>query len=83
MAAEAIMLLSTLPELPGQTFLVKGIVCAQGVLGPIRGDKIQKMMQSLIEQAEGFGADSIVDVRTVLAGDSAHCVISGTAVKIQ
>jgi hypothetical protein len=83
MAAEVIMLLSTLSGLPGQTFRVQGLVCAQGVLGAIRGDKIQKMMQSLVEQAEGLGADSIVDVRTVLTGDSAHCVITGTAVKIQ
>jgi hypothetical protein len=77
------MLLSTLPELPGQTFLVKGIVCAQGTLGVIRGDRIQKMMQSLIEQAEAVGADGIVDIRTVLTGDAAHCVVTGTAVKIQ
>jgi uncharacterized protein YbjQ (UPF0145 family) len=77
------MLLSTLPELPGQTFRVKGIVCAQGVLGALRGDKIQKMMQSLTDQAEAVGADGIVDIRTILAGDTAHCVITGTAVEIQ
>ena len=77
------MLLSTLPELPGKTFDVRGLVCAEGVLMAVRGDRIQKLMQDLAEQAERLGADGVVDVRTVVSGGSSHCVVTGTAVKIR
>lgn len=76
------MLLSTLPDLPGRTFEVRGFVFAQGVLGALGGGNTQQMVGSLIEQAGVFGADGIIDLRTVIGGDSAHCVMTGTAVRL-
>lgn len=76
------MLISTLPQLPGRSFEVLGLVTAHAVLGAIGGGNPQKMIQQLIEQAQRFGADAIVDVKTVLGGDSAHCMMTGTAVKL-
>jgi uncharacterized protein YbjQ (UPF0145 family) len=38
------------------------------------------MVQSLVDQATRLGANGIIDVRTVLGGDTAHCVMTGTAV---
>jgi hypothetical protein len=74
------MLISTLPELPGMTFEVRGLVIAQDVLLAVGGPQVHRMVKSLIEQAESFGADGIVDVRTVV-GHTA-CVLTGTAVKL-
>jgi hypothetical protein len=76
------MLISTLPTLPGRAFEVRGCVCAHLTLAGGRGDKVQKMMDTLIEQARGFGADGIVDLRTVIGGELAHCVMTGTAVRL-
>lgn len=77
------MLMSTLPELPGMTFEIKGLVCAEGVLMAVGGDRVSKLMQSLADQAEAFGADGVVDIRTVVSGGSPHCVVTGTAVKLR
>jgi uncharacterized protein YbjQ (UPF0145 family) len=76
------MLVSTLPELPGRTFEVRGFVFAQAVLGAIGGGNTHKMVTSLVEQAATFGADGVIDVRTVIGGDNAHCVMTGTAVRL-
>ena len=76
------MLLSTLPDLPGTTFEVKGLVCAQGVLLAVGGDNIRQLVESLAEQAGHLSADAVVDVQTIVAGNSGHCVVTGTAVKI-
>jgi hypothetical protein len=75
------MLMSTLPTLPGREFEVRGCVCVHLTLAG-RGDRVQKMMETLIEQARGFGADGIVDLRTVIGGELAHCVMTGTAVRL-
>jgi hypothetical protein len=77
------VLISTLPDLPGRSFDVLGFVVAQGAFAAIGGGSVQKMVQQLIEQAQRFGADGILDVKTVIGGDSAHCVMTGTAVKLQ
>jgi uncharacterized protein YbjQ (UPF0145 family) len=77
------MLLSTLSEIPGRTFEVLGFVFAQATFGSIGGGNTKKMVQSLIEQAQGFGADGIVHLTTVVGGDSGHCVMTGTAVRLQ
>ncbi|GAA4732728.1 hypothetical protein [Phytohabitans rumicis] len=76
------MLLSTLPQLPGRSFEVRGFVFAQATLGALGGGNTQKMVKSLIEQAAAFGADGIVDLRTVIGGENAHCVMTGTAVRV-
>ncbi|WP_248963969.1 hypothetical protein [Sphaerisporangium perillae] len=76
------MLISTLPDLPGRAFEVRGFVYAQAALGALGGGNTQKMVQQLIEQAGRFGADAIVDVKTVIGGDSGHCLMTGTAVKL-
>jgi uncharacterized protein YbjQ (UPF0145 family) len=76
------MLVSTLPAVPGRTFEVRGFVVAQATLGSLGGGNTQKMVKSLVEQAARLGADGIVDVRTVLGGDSGHCVMTGTAIRV-
>jgi hypothetical protein len=76
------VLLSSLPELPGRPFDVRGFVFAQAALGALGGGNTGKMVLSLIEQAQRFDADAIVDLRTVLGGDSAYCVMTGTAVRL-
>ncbi|WP_433346901.1 hypothetical protein ACQP25_28535 [Microtetraspora malaysiensis] len=74
------MLISTLPDLAGRAFEVRGLVYVEASL--IGKRAIQKMVEQLIEQARRFGADGIVDVKTVIGGDAAHCVMTGTAVKL-
>ncbi len=76
------MLLSTLPDLGGRAFEVRGMVIAQGAFGAIGGGSTQQLVASLIEQAGRFGADGIVDVKTMIGGNAAHCVMTGTAVKL-
>jgi hypothetical protein len=76
------VLLSTMKDLTPRTYEVRGFVLAHAVLGAIGGGKTDKMIQSLIEQAQRLGGDGIVDLQTVLGGDSAHCVMTGTAVRI-
>lgn len=76
------MLITTLPELPGQQFAVRGFVHAHATLGAIRGGSLQQMVQSLTEQARALGADGIVDLTTIVGGDTAHCVMTGTAVQL-
>jgi hypothetical protein len=76
------MLLSTTTDLAPRTYEVRGFVVAHAILGALGGGKTDKMIQSLIEQAQRLGGDGIVDLKTVLGGDSAHCVMTGTAVRI-
>jgi hypothetical protein len=79
------MLISTLPDLPGRTFEVRGFVYAHVDFSTVirSGDrKINKLVPQLIEQAGRLGADAIVDVKTVLSGDVGHCMMTGTAVKL-
>ncbi|HZM78338.1 MAG TPA: heavy metal-binding domain-containing protein [Candidatus Limnocylindrales bacterium] len=76
------MLISTLPDLSGRTFQILGFVVAHATLGALGGGNPQKMIQQLIDQAQRFGADAIIDVKTIVGGDAAHCVMTGTAVKL-
>jgi hypothetical protein len=69
---EASMILSTLPDLPGRSSEVRGLVCAQGTLMAIGGASVQKMMQQLAGQAEALGADGVVDADDQGAGDHAE-----------
>jgi hypothetical protein len=78
-----LMLISTLAEVPGLTYEVRGLVFAQAALNAIGGGNTQKMVASLVEQAQRMGANGIVDVKTVLGGDSAYCVMTGTAVVLK
>jgi len=77
------VLLSTLPDLPGQDFAVQGFVYAQATLGAIGGGNTRKMVQSLTEQAAALGADGIVDLKTAIGGETGHCLMTGTAVRIR
>jgi uncharacterized protein YbjQ (UPF0145 family) len=79
---EAKMLVTTLPEVPGQAIEVRGFVFAQATLGSIGGGNTKKMVQSLIEQANSLGGDGIVDVSTSIGGEIGHCVMTGTAVRL-
>jgi hypothetical protein len=76
------MLLSTLPELPGRPFDVRGLVFANATLGSIGGGNLQKMVQSIVEQANRLGADAVVDLTTQVGGGNGYCVMTGTAVKL-
>ncbi len=76
------MIIATLPHLGDRPFDPLGLVFAQATLGAIGGGNTKKMVQSLIAQAQEFGADAIVDVTTAM-GDGGHCVMTGTAVKLR
>ena len=75
------MLISTLPDAGARAFDPLGFVVAQAALGSIGGGNTQKMVQTLVLQAQQFGADAIIDVKTVLGGG--YCVMSGTAVRLR
>jgi uncharacterized protein YbjQ (UPF0145 family) len=77
------MLISTLTEVPGLTYELRGLVFAQAALQAIGGGNTQKMVMSLIEQAQHLGANGIIDVKTVVGGDVAYCVMTGTAVVLR
>ncbi len=77
------MLISTLPELPGHDLTgVQGFVCEYAALGAMGGGKTRKLIDSMADQASRLGADAIVDVKTVIGGDTGICVMTGTAVRI-
>jgi uncharacterized protein YbjQ (UPF0145 family) len=77
------VLISTLPELPGYELTgVQGFVCEYAALGAMGGGKTRKLVDSMADQAGRLGADAIVDVKTVIGGDSGICVMTGTAVRI-
>jgi hypothetical protein len=75
------MLLTTLPEIPGRGFEIRGFVFAQAFFGGIGGGNTEKMVRSLVDQAGRLGADGIVHITTVMGGDG-HCVMTGTAVRL-
>ena len=76
------MLISTLPELPGYELTgVQGFVCDYAALGAMGGGKTKKLVDSLADQAGRLGADAIVDVKTVIGGETGICVMTGTAVR--
>lgn len=74
------MLMTTLAELPGVVYEVKGLVFADAKLNAIAGGNMSKMVKSLEEQARQLGANGIVDIRTAVGGDAGCCVMTGTAV---
>jgi hypothetical protein len=76
------VLLSTLAEIPGCSYEVRGFVFANRALGSMGRDHTLKMVQSLIEQAHQLGGDAIVDITTVIGGELGHCVMTGTAVRL-
>lgn len=79
-ATEAAVLISTLPELPGHNYEVKGLVYEYSALGAMGGGKTRKMVESLADQARRLDANAIVDLKTVIGGDTGICVMTGTAV---
>ena len=76
------MLLSSLPDLPGRPFDVRGFVFASAALSGLGGGNLPSMVQSIVEQANRFGADAVVDLTTIIGGPAGHCVMTGTAVKL-
>ncbi|GHJ49175.1 hypothetical protein Cs7R123_65170 [Catellatospora sp. TT07R-123] len=77
------MLISTLPDLGGRAFEVRGLVFADGALSSLGGTSVHQLVQQLVYQATHFEADGIVDVKTLLStGQHTHCVMTGTAVKL-
>ena len=82
LAGEDVMLISTLPEVPGYSFEVKGIVVADATFHASKGGKALNLVQALSDQAQRLGGDAVVDVKTILGGDSPYCVMTGTAVRL-
>jgi hypothetical protein len=79
---EVVVFLSTLPDVPGWAFEIRGLVYAQATFGSMGGGDTRKMVKSLAEQAGSVGADGVIDLKTVLAGERGHCVMTGTAIKL-
>ncbi|WP_412539618.1 hypothetical protein R8Z50_27780 [Longispora sp. K20-0274] len=74
------MLVSSLPDVPGHTFEIRGLVFADCFPGSIGGGSLSKMIQTIIEQANGFRANAIIDVKLVTS-EKILCV-TGTAVVV-
>jgi hypothetical protein len=77
------VIVSTLPHLGDQAFDAVGFVYAQATLGAIGGGNTQKMVQTLVAQAQQMGAAAIIDVTTVIGGTNGNCVMTGTAVRLR
>jgi len=45
------------------------------------GGKTRKLLESLTTQASQLNANAIVDLKTVIGGDTGICVMTGTAVQ--
>jgi len=74
------MLLSTLPDLPGRTYDVIGVVCS--AMAPTTNTKNREnMFNDIIQQASGLGADAIVDIK--LSHSYPAVIVIGTAVKLR
>jgi Putative heavy-metal-binding len=75
-----LMLLSTLPDLPGRTYDVIGVVCS--AMAPTTNTKNREnMFNDIIQQASGLGADAIVDIK--LSHSYPAVIVIGTAVKLR
>ncbi|MGI5488797.1 heavy metal-binding domain-containing protein [Microtetraspora malaysiensis] len=74
------MLISTLPDLAGRAFEVRGLVYAEATLS--KKANIRKAVEQLIEQARRLGADGIVDVKTAFGSQYPYIMMTGTAVKL-
>jgi len=72
------VLLSTLPDLVGHTFQVRGMVIASGY-GPSAQKEVPKMLQAITAQATQLGANAVVDVTVTRIGENSF-IITGTAV---
>jgi hypothetical protein len=83
------MILSTLPDLPGRTYDVIGVVFGSTQLwtpSPLGGKRghLEDIFNSMIQQASRMGADAIVDIKMPApGGDYAIAVAIGTAVKLR
>lgn len=75
------MLLSTLPDLQGRTYAVRGVVFDCGEKTLIRRKVLENLFNSIIQQASDMGADAIVDIRVTKEGSV--FMITGTAVKLR
>ena len=78
------MILSSLPDLPGRTFDVRGFVHSMQMFAPSlfqSTTNLNGMLQTMIGQAQQMSADAIVDIRTRYA--DGVCIITGTAVRLQ
>ncbi|GIG60159.1 hypothetical protein Lfu02_45310 [Longispora fulva] len=74
------MLVSSLPDVPGHTFEIRGLVFADCFPGSIGGGNLPTMIQTIIEQANGFRANAIIDVK-LTTSERILCVM-GTAVVV-
>ncbi|WP_018353006.1 hypothetical protein [Longispora albida] len=78
------MLVSSLPEVPGHTYELRGLVFQDygfsvNVGGPPEG-ALNELVQAIVQQAQRFGANAIIDVK-VVTGDRILAV-TGTAVRL-
>lgn len=72
------MMMSTLPELPGLTYQVRGMVSASG-RGAFADKEMPKALDAIDRQAQAFGANAIINV-TVTRVSEGSFVVTGTAV---
>jgi uncharacterized protein YbjQ (UPF0145 family) len=74
------MVLSTLPDLPGRTFQVVGVVYGQEQLR-----KINQIIATMVQQAQKMGANGIVNIQITPCANQGMPELFGigTAVLIQ
>jgi hypothetical protein len=82
------MIFSTLPDLPGRTYDVIGVVVSQTWLRPNGDDsELHEMFNHILRQASDMGADAVIDIKmTAPSGTdrpSPAIVVIGTAVKLR
>jgi uncharacterized protein YbjQ (UPF0145 family) len=85
-----LMLLSTLPDIPGRTYDVIGVVFGRAdigigkYLGGKKATDLEDMFQDMVQQASRMGADAIIDIKMPAVGGE-HPVVAaiGTAVKLR
>ncbi len=79
------MIMSTLPDLRGIRYEVKGVVYNSVILAVAGNDSFEGAFNAIERQAESLDADAVIDIKvTVLEGERGRgiAVVIGTAVRI-
>lgn len=79
------MIMSTLPDLRGIMYEVKGVVFNSVILAVAGSDSLEMAFKAIERQAENLDADAIIDIKvTVLEGERGRgiAIVTGTAVRI-
>jgi hypothetical protein len=81
------MILSTLPDVPGRTYDVIGVVFSQAWLKPNgQHEELGNMFNHIFQQASNMGADAVIDIKMIAPSGTDRpfpaIVVIGTAVKL-